>query len=448
MKTNLFLFAARTAAFLSVTSFSAAQVTIGGSDAPKAGAILDLNSTTKGGLVLSNVSLIDLEKIPTGTNLFPGIDGTNNNVNTDFTGAIVYNTNDHLVPNGDGLYLWDGNKWNYAGGSDGFVSIPAPTCTNPLPNLIFASYNLGADVDKLNVFYPTLSPAKQQIKYLTEVSAISATDATVYGDLYQWGRVADGHEKRSGVLLVKSKTDNPAANTFYYVDYLEPDWRYTQKDDLWGNGKGLSADGAIDKGGVLKSGSYYQNTDWAMPQNNPCPAGWRIPTQDEWERLLYYTCGAPDVASGGVNVNIATEYYKSLSGTNAPLTWVRVKDGKAHLGLWSEGDRSGWAVYKTDIWTAAIATGGYFDPTSSGTPNYANNTLYASTAPEPLLFFPAAGVRDYETGNVITYGYDGQYWSSTVESSEVYSIYISYGGGVQSDYYFTRAYGSSVRCVK
>ncbi|MDR1591421.1 MAG: hypothetical protein LBS16_00840 [Prevotellaceae bacterium] len=125
MKTNLFLFAALTAAFLSVASFAAAQVTIGGSDLPKAGTIVDLNpqNGVKGGLALSNVSLTDLEKIPVGDNLFPGIDGTNDNVNSNLTGAIVWNTNDNLLINGDGLYLWDGNKWNYIGGSDG---LPTP----------------------------------------------------------------------------------------------------------------------------------------------------------------------------------------------------------------------------------------------------------------------------------------------------------------------------------
>ncbi|MDR1654181.1 MAG: hypothetical protein LBS01_11170, partial [Prevotellaceae bacterium] len=64
MKTNLFIFAAFVAAFLSVATFSAAQVTIGGSDLPKAGTILDLNSTTKGGLLLSNVELKAVNVIP------------------------------------------------------------------------------------------------------------------------------------------------------------------------------------------------------------------------------------------------------------------------------------------------------------------------------------------------------------------------------------------------
>jgi hypothetical protein len=52
-----------------------AQVTIGGSTEATVGAILDLNSSSgvKGGLLLSNVSITNLNKIPAGTNQFPGI---------------------------------------------------------------------------------------------------------------------------------------------------------------------------------------------------------------------------------------------------------------------------------------------------------------------------------------------------------------------------------------
>ncbi|MDR1591796.1 MAG: hypothetical protein LBS16_02785, partial [Prevotellaceae bacterium] len=108
MKQKTFLFAALTAVFLSVASFSAAQVTIGGSDAPKAGAILDLNSTTKGGLALSNVSLTDLNTIPVG---FPGINNSGDvtpEVKAKLTGAIVYNINSDICL---GVYVWDGNRW-------------------------------------------------------------------------------------------------------------------------------------------------------------------------------------------------------------------------------------------------------------------------------------------------------------------------------------------------
>ncbi|MDR0865828.1 MAG: hypothetical protein LBO74_12990 [Candidatus Symbiothrix sp.] len=91
-----------------------AQVTIGDNpDTDIPGALLNLNTTAKGGLLLSNVDIIDLSKIPTGTNLFPGIvAGTNDDTNEAFTGAIVFNTN---TTTGAGVYVWNGNDWTKLG---------------------------------------------------------------------------------------------------------------------------------------------------------------------------------------------------------------------------------------------------------------------------------------------------------------------------------------------
>jgi hypothetical protein len=89
--------------FLSVNL--CAQVTIGGLSTPKAGALLDLNSTIPGGLLLSNVDLDDLGKIPaTG---FVGISAVQD-CNLKLSGMIVYNTN---AATGIGIHVWDGEDW-------------------------------------------------------------------------------------------------------------------------------------------------------------------------------------------------------------------------------------------------------------------------------------------------------------------------------------------------
>ncbi|MDR0864086.1 MAG: hypothetical protein LBO74_04025, partial [Candidatus Symbiothrix sp.] len=94
-----------------------AQVTIGGVNDPQAGAILDLNSTVKGGLVLSNVEIIDLGKIPTGANGFAGITaGTDDDTNVALTGTIVYNSKGiEGIP--QGVYVWDGENWQTISGA-------------------------------------------------------------------------------------------------------------------------------------------------------------------------------------------------------------------------------------------------------------------------------------------------------------------------------------------
>jgi uncharacterized protein (TIGR02145 family) len=83
-----------------------AQVTIGGPADPKKGTILDLNSMIKGGLLLSNISIPDLSKIPANT--FAGISQAKD-TDYDLAGMIVYNTNEYT---GTGIYLWDGENWN------------------------------------------------------------------------------------------------------------------------------------------------------------------------------------------------------------------------------------------------------------------------------------------------------------------------------------------------
>jgi hypothetical protein len=82
-----------------------AQVTIGSLENPKAGAILDLNSSVKGGLVLSNVEINNWSKIPAG---FPGIISEQES-NAALSGMMVYNTGATLVP--AGIYVWDGYDW-------------------------------------------------------------------------------------------------------------------------------------------------------------------------------------------------------------------------------------------------------------------------------------------------------------------------------------------------
>ncbi|MDF1875235.1 hypothetical protein JHD48_05780 [Sulfurimonas sp. SAG-AH-194-I05] len=67
-------------------------------------------------------------------------------------------------------------------------------------------------------------------------------DSSCYGDYYQWGRDADGHEKKRSKGFIKGKKQN------------RYDWNESQDDTLW---KGRNA------------------------KNNPCPKSFRIPSIDE-----------------------------------------------------------------------------------------------------------------------------------------------------------------------
>jgi hypothetical protein len=114
MRTIKFFFSLAAAFF--VCAGLHAQVTIGGTENPKAGAILDLNSTFKGGLLLSNVDITCLDSIPAGTGYFPGVNTSAlRDVNPELRGAIVYNTNETT---GTGVYVWNGKWWRPAATPD------------------------------------------------------------------------------------------------------------------------------------------------------------------------------------------------------------------------------------------------------------------------------------------------------------------------------------------
>ena len=93
--------------------------------------------------------------------------------------------------------------------------------------------------------------------------ATSSTDSSSYGDLYQWGRRADGHQCRNSITTnILSSTDQPDHGNFITASSDNYDWRNPQNNQLWQGVNGI---------------------------NNPCPSGYRIPTEAELneERLSW-----------------------------------------------------------------------------------------------------------------------------------------------------------------
>ena len=96
--------------------------------------------------------------------------------------------------------------------------------------------------------------------------ATSSTDADAYGDLFQWGRFAEGHQDRANTVHYDAglaSTSVPNAGNDWDGEFIPSDspsdvqdWLSTQDANLWQG---------VDGG------------------NNPCPPGWRVPTEDEWE---------------------------------------------------------------------------------------------------------------------------------------------------------------------
>ncbi|TXB62717.1 fibrobacter succinogenes major paralogous domain-containing protein [Phaeodactylibacter luteus] len=106
--------------------------------------------------------------------------------------------------------------------------------------------------------------------------ATSYTDAAAYGDSYQWGRFADGHQCRtSGTTTANATTavpnaGNPWDGLFILETATDPDWLTSQNDNLWQGVNGV---------------------------NNPCPIGYRLPTEAELEAELLSWAGTNDTGA-------------------------------------------------------------------------------------------------------------------------------------------------------
>lgn len=140
--------------------------------------------------------------------------------------------------------------------------------------------------------------------------ATSATDVKAYGDLYQWGRIADGHEKRTSATTTGiSSTNIPDHGDFILVK--EPWW-----DNRW-------TTGSIDISGA----------------NNPCPTGFRLPTQEEWQAeidswgsnsvdgawqspLKLVAAGTRNYLSGALSGVGTSGYYWSSTSPSVSCTFI------------------------------------------------------------------------------------------------------------------------------
>jgi uncharacterized protein (TIGR02145 family) len=125
---------------------------------------------------------------------------------------------------------------------------------------IWLNNNLGAHYANIN--HASFNPAQQ---------ATSATDHLAYGSLFQWGRKPDGHELityangTTGTVVNGTTSTRPNADTaanalFITINTGNYDWR----------------------------GTTHNNALWATEAsaNNPCPVGFRVPTQTEQNTLV------------------------------------------------------------------------------------------------------------------------------------------------------------------
>ena len=154
----------------------------------------------------------------------------------------------------------------------------------------FSCYNLGAST--------TIDP----FIYSSTGDAISND---IKGWLFQWGRAADGHHQRNSTNVAGPFNDAtnvqvPASNATFYGKFITNgamntfyDWRTPQYDIAWRH--------------------------W-IDANNPCGAGFRIPSEGEWSSIFdtQATHNIPDAATANT-WNWASGYEIKPDGTTTTL---------------------------------------------------------------------------------------------------------------------------------
>lgn len=186
-----------------------------------------------------------------------------------------------------------------------------------------------------------------------------------YGKLYQWGRKDGQGYKDNSYEDASYPTDahtlgsgTPEPEKFYY------DW---------------SAGGAME---------------WSSDAD-PCPEGWRVPTNEELLSLLE-----------GLEPN---DYVTGLSAQ--------------------------WTISNPDTYSRHFGQPGFIF--------YGNTGETGGKA----LFLPAAGFYDYDFFGAHVRGLSGCYWSASSNGAEN-AWYMDFNrNGYVDSYYARRAYGRSVRCV-
>ena len=164
------------------------------------------------------------------------------------------------------LQVYDGASWtNMAGGSSSFA------CGTSSVTFTYrgASVTYGTVVGAAGKCWLDRNLGATRV-------ATSVSDASGYGDLFQWGRGDDGHQLRnSGTTSTLSTTNTPGNSNFITKNDGDYNWRNPNYSYLW---QGVSG------------------------TNNVCPTGWRIPTEEEWfvERSAGFLANTQSAAYGSV----------------------------------------------------------------------------------------------------------------------------------------------------
>ncbi|MFV0420106.1 MAG: hypothetical protein ACK5KT_15425 [Dysgonomonas sp.] len=290
--------------------------------------------------------------------------------------------------------------------------------------LSFMCFNLGATkltiADQLS-HSMTISPANDadgKHYYIDK-------EENLYGDLYQWGRIGDGHEKRGAAQGFTPGTNTAGTNQVAYTSGTGPTfedgnligpiqhypWRQVQR-------------GTAHYGNFIFTGTA-QNYNWAFGL---------IPNQIDklWQNGRY---DANDPCAKIKDNGLDYE------------TYYPVQDGIA-------GSNTNWRMPSSDEWGSLYKGGSISGSPSTATANTwkwnSTNGRGSEIRPDGVtttLFLPAGGFRN--AGNALLYhqGGSGCYWSSGIVGAQAYRLNLNSGRVSPADI-IGRGNGLALRCIK
>ncbi|MDR1632399.1 MAG: fibrobacter succinogenes major paralogous domain-containing protein, partial [Dysgonamonadaceae bacterium] len=295
------------------------------------------------------------------------------------------------------------------------VDDPTSSSTTVDSWLTFMCYNLGAN--------PDYGDPIAQKSYVPSPNTSSSTDRTVYGDLYQWGRVDDGHQRRdltpenvwpsdhSGVTT--GFTDDPVPNNAANINtttgqVLETDARFGKFIRHRSGNYDWIAGGT---GVAIYNNRWNTNTEAAPVKavSDPCPKGWRVPTRTEWASIYGTTTNCFN--SEGVDCYGSAMVNKWAHNFAAPPAG---ETGTHGVSLTPSTEQGG------DAYSAS-----------------------------PTLFLPAGDDRNCDHAVIDNSGMSSIFGSTTIvggSSANVYALLCA-STGVRPSSGCARSNGNSVRCV-
>lgn len=276
-----------------------AQVTVGTSEKPEEGALLQLKNIDKAsagavnatkGLGMPRVGLTVLNEL---TDLGSGLDKSAH------TGLWVYNINEDLcAENGvinKGLYVWDGGQWQFLGEpSANYVKATPMTDSRDGKSYLYREF-LYKDASG-----QTVSAGYWMLENLAYVPSASEATHGYPADVDESGQALEEgkfymYPIKEGELIEYNPGEHPASN-WEKKDGILYNWHAaTQIESMTQNGQTIES---ADVEGV----------------QGICPSGWHLPSHDEWMQLGRALYQNPASSS----------YY--TNGTFVPAEWYSFWD--------------------------------------------------------------------------------------------------------------------------